>query len=229
MNFSRDTLAQENNTFLNPAVMDLQNVQRSFHNPSAWNVQNSTRNFHYSEPTQNANQGSFRSSALTNIQSAPRALHNWAKHLQLIQSSIVAPSNSCEANHVRLSMKAQAQLQTQQIDSAIQLLKMQYDAIMLSVHRASQSSSSVPTTQLPCCNVTAARDQASFATQFELPLTAKSGIEHVRSSLSLETRIGSKRTFGDSASAEDISIGKLLAISESTDNPSQSRKRERRT
>ena len=222
MNFSRDTLAQENNTFLNPAVMDLQNVQRSFHNPSAWNVQNSTRNFHYSEPTQNANQGSFR---FDKIQSAPRALHNWAKHLQLIQSSIVAPSNSCEANHVRPSLKAQAQLQTQQIDSAIQLLKMQYDAIMLSVHRASQSSSS---TQLPCCNVTAATDQASFATQFELPLTAKSEIEYVPSSLSVETTICRKRTFCDSASAEHISIGNLLAISESTDNPSQSRKRERR-
>ena len=227
MNFSRDAHAPETNvnTFLNSAVINFQNIQRSLHNPSAWHIQNPTRNFHYSEPTQIANQGSYRASAEINIQSAPRALHNRVQHLQLIHSAIVPPSNSCEANHVRPSLKAQAQLQTQQIDSAIQLLKMQYDAIMLSVHRASQSSSS---TQLPCCNVTAATDQASFATQFELPLTAKSEIEYVPSSLSVETTICRKRTFCDSASAEHISIGNLLAISESTDNPSQSRKRERR-
>ena len=128
---------------------------------------------------------------------------------------------------MRLSLNAQAQLQTQQIDSAIQLLKMQYNAIMLSVHRASQSSSSFPNAQPTCCSATAARDQASFAAQFELPPTAKSGIEYVKSSLSLETKVGSKRTLGDSDSAANVSIGNLLAISESTNNSGQGRKRAR--
>ena len=222
----------ENNvqgTFQNPAVINFQNAQRSYHNFTAWNIQNYAQKIQNSETINHVNQIglSFHSPASINIQSAPRALHNQAQNLQPIHSSIVPPTNSCEANHVRLRLKAQAQLQTQQIDSAIQLLKMQYDAIMLSVHRASQSFFSVPTAQPSCCNAAAARDQASFAAQFELPPTAKSGIEYVRSSLSMETKVGSKRALVDSASAADISIGNLLAISESTDRSSQGKKRAR--
>jgi hypothetical protein len=73
------------------------------------------------------------------------------------------------ANVYKSNLKAQARIQTQQIDSAIQLLKMQYDAIMASVQKSNQpleQSSAPPPTSATLSKVV---DQKSFAIQFELP------------------------------------------------------------
>eukprot|EP00291_Cryptomonas_curvata_P020937 CAMPEP_0172171550 /NCGR_PEP_ID=MMETSP1050-20130122/11955_1 /TAXON_ID=233186 /ORGANISM="Cryptomonas curvata, Strain CCAP979/52" /LENGTH=175 /DNA_ID=CAMNT_0012842995 /DNA_START=79 /DNA_END=606 /DNA_ORIENTATION=- len=78
------------------------------------------------------------------------------------------PSRS-PANVYKSNLKVQAQIQTQQIDSAIQLLKMQYDAIMASVQTSHQpleqpsSATSASATSSPVV------DQKSFSAQFELP------------------------------------------------------------
>ena len=98
----------------------------------------------------------------------------------------------------RWNVKAQAQLQTQQIDSAIQLLKMQYDAIMSSVQKNGQSDSG-DASQSSRGNSSVALDQTSFAAQFELPFAA--GCD-VRSSLSVETRISNKRATCDCESVD---------------------------
>jgi hypothetical protein len=74
-----------------------------------------------------------------------------------------------ELAHVApLNFKAQAQLQAQQIDSAIQLLKMQYDAIMSSVEK-SAGPSEVAANQSPSSTAPDVVDQSSFAADFELP------------------------------------------------------------
>jgi hypothetical protein len=66
------------------------------------------------------------------------------------------------------NLKVQALLQTQQINTAIQLLKMQYEAIMASVHR-SQCLSERAAIQTPTSQESAPLDQSSFASDFELP------------------------------------------------------------
>ncbi len=78
-----------------------------------------------------------------------------------------SPENVYQSN-----LKAQARIQAQQIDSAIQLLKMQYDAIMSSVQQS--QSHNQPAEQLPPVPSTSAIstqvvDQTSFSAQFELP------------------------------------------------------------
>lgn len=65
------------------------------------------------------------------------------------------------------NLKTQARIQTQQIDSAIQLLKMQYDAIMASVQEKHEISSPLP---LPSsATPSQVVDHKSFSTLFELP------------------------------------------------------------
>ena len=84
---------------------------------------------------------------------------------QALQHSL--PSRNRQNAH-KLNLKAQAQMQTQQIDSAIQLLKMQYDAIMSSVEK-SACPSEVAASQSPSSKSPEAVDQSSFAADFELP------------------------------------------------------------
>jgi hypothetical protein len=69
----------------------------------------------------------------------------------------------------KMTLKAQAQLQTQQIDSAIQLLKMQYDAIMSSVEQSTRSTCSEVAARPSESQKSTAVDQGSFAVDFELP------------------------------------------------------------
>jgi hypothetical protein len=86
------------------------------------------------------------------------------------------PSRS-PANVYNSNLKAQARIQTQQIDSAIHLLKMQYDAIMASVQQTpTQPLEHTPlqTPLLPPLRSTSATsspaiEQTSFAMHFELP------------------------------------------------------------
>jgi hypothetical protein len=80
------------------------------------------------------------------------------------------PSRS-PANVFKSSLKAQARIQAQQIDSAIQLLKMQYDAVMASVQNSHNQTLEQP--NFPLSSTAAAPsqvvDQKSFAMRFELP------------------------------------------------------------
>ena len=85
-------------------------------------------------------------------------------------------------------LKAQAQLQTQQIDSAIQLLKAEYDAIIKSI----LSSDSRNKTMVP-----AAMDQTTFASQFELPAAAESVTDDIWSSLACGNKHVQKRSYPD--------------------------------
>jgi hypothetical protein len=103
------------------------------------------------------------------------------------------------ANVYRSNLKAQARIQTQQIDSAIQLLKMQYDAIMASVQKSNLSVERP--TPLTSASVTPALvDQKSFSIQFELPAP----VFDMESTLTSEIRttIACKRTI-DSLPDED--------------------------
>jgi hypothetical protein len=73
-----------------------------------------------------------------------------------------------QPNLYKDTLKAQARIQTQQIDSAIQLLKMQYDSIMSSV----QQSHKQPLEQLPpqpSSSASQVVDHESFSAQFDLP------------------------------------------------------------
>jgi hypothetical protein len=74
------------------------------------------------------------------------------------------------ANDYKTTLKAQARIQTQQIDSAIQLLKMQYDAIMVSVQQSHNQPVEKAST-LPSKSATTSQvvDHDSFANQFDLP------------------------------------------------------------
>ena len=85
-------------------------------------------------------------------------------------------------------LKAQAQLQTQQIDSAIQLLKAEYDAIIKSI----LSSDSRNKTMAP-----AVTDQTTFASQFELPAAAESVTDDIWSSLACGNKHVQKRSYPD--------------------------------
>ena len=117
------------------------------------------------------------------------------------------------SNLSRLSLKAQAQLQAQQIDSAIHLLKMQYETIMRSLQKDCQSQSvefrSRQSTRMEL------KDQTTFGSQFDLPISEKSDIDFVRSSISIENSVGSKILHHSRSSAAAISITNLLANSDS--------------
>ena len=112
----------------------------------------------------------------------------------------------------RPSLKAQAQLQTKRIDSAIQLLKLQYEAIMMSVQMTGESTLGPAIRHPPC-----PPNQPSFAAHFDLPSAPKCDVENFPSSKSNETplRLSNKRTLSDQADPVDISIAKLLADSDS--------------
>ena len=84
--------------------------------------------------------------------------------------SIPQLSATHPSNIYKMHLKAQAQLQTQQIDSAIHLLKMQYDAIISSIQSSSSVCADVGVQSQECDTTTpAVQDQASFAAQFALP------------------------------------------------------------
>ena len=84
-------------------------------------------------------------------------------------------------------VKAQAQLQTQQINAAIQLLKAEYNALMKSILSSDQRVHKV--TPL-------AVDQTTFTSQFELPAAAES-VTDDWSSLALGTKHIHKRSYSD--------------------------------
>jgi hypothetical protein len=100
-------------------------------------------------------------------------------------SQLMHPKGSANAYQ-----KARARIQTQQIDSAIQLLKMQYDAIMASVQISNlpvegpQQSTSATSPQVV--------DQKSFAMQFELP-RPESDEQGAATTLAIDTTSACKR------------------------------------
>ena len=110
-----------------------------------------------------------------------------------------------------LSCKAQAQLQARQIESAIQLLKTEYNAIMASLQQASQSTSCDTSMQCLTSKDPSASDQTSFEAQFWLPPPAKSGIDYILSSLPNEAKPGKKRALVDESGFTAIAICNLLA------------------
>ena len=140
-------------------------------------------------------------------QSAQWAVHSPAQNLLMMPvrtdsdkettrfQTLNAPARNL-ANLYRLNLKAQAQLQTQQIDSAIQLLKMQYDAIMSSVQKtgltASEEASVSASTDMIASKGSIAVDQTSFAAQFELPAAKLENFD-IRSSLPVETKINKRK------------------------------------
>ena len=74
------------------------------------------------------------------------------------------------------NLKTQAQLQTQQIDAAIHLLKMQYDAIMASVENSNSLSLEDGGAHAHSCRPESLH-QRSFAAQFELPCPESVGVQ----------------------------------------------------
>jgi hypothetical protein len=85
----------------------------------------------------------------------------------LANGTVLAPEANMSAN--KLHVKSQAQLQTQQIDKAIQLLKMQYDAIMASVEKSANAQSDDASVRPASTKASNSLDQGSFAADFELP------------------------------------------------------------
>ena len=142
------------------------------------------------------------------------------------------------ASAYTMNVKAHAHFQTQQIDSAIKLLKMQYDSIMLSVKSTGQLPSGSGATQQSLSSTVDFPEQASFAVQFSLP-GEESRIEYSRLSSSHETVNSKKRSAQEltveiTAQRENVvSIENLVSNSESLEikNPeqsSQAKKRPRR-
>ncbi len=76
----------------------------------------------------------------------------------------------CPANDYNTNLKAQVRMQTQQIDSAIQLLKMQYDAIMSSVQQSPHQSHLIREQPSPSMKSATSQvvDHKSFSMRFEL-------------------------------------------------------------
>lgn len=105
-------------------------------------------------------------------------------------------------NLYNLNLKAQAQLQTKQIDSAIQLLKMQYDAIMSTVEKSNCSPCDDTSAHIHSSETSATKDQTSFAAQFELP-----GPEFVGEQLGLSAA----STFAMRASSPKRSLKTMLS------------------
>jgi hypothetical protein len=106
----------------------------------------------------------------------------------------------CHTHYYQPNLKAQARFQTQQIDSAIQLLKIQYDAIMSSVQ---QSQSPLPRISVTSTQVV---DQTSFSAQFELPGPASD--EQVATAREMET--SSFKRQWDNIQPDGISIKRLM-------------------
>ena len=79
-------------------------------------------------------------------------------------------------NLYTLNLKTQAQIQREQIDSAIQLLKTQYDAIMSSVEKSNNLSLEDGGAHAQSCRPESS-DQRSFAAQFELPGAELVGVQ----------------------------------------------------
>ena len=109
-----------------------------------------------------------------------------------------------------LSCKAQAQLLARQIESAIQLLKTEYNAIMASLQQASQS---ICDTSVQCLtsNDQSALNQTSFEAQFWLPPPAKSRIDYTLSPFLTDAEAGKKRALVDESGITAIAICNLLA------------------
>ena len=120
---------------------------------------------------------------------------------------------SSQATSCRPSCKAQAQLQARQIESAIQLLKTEYNAIMASLQQASHSISCRTSDQCLTSKDPSALNQTSFKDQFRLPPPAKS-IDYMLSPLSTEAEAGKKRALVDESGFTAMSISNLLADSE---------------
>ena len=113
-----------------------------------------------------------------------------------------------------LSCKAQAQLQARQIESAIQLLKTEYNAIMASLQHASQSISCDTSAQCLTSKDPSALNQTSFEARFRLLPSSKSGIDYMLSPFLTDAEAGKKRALVDESGVTAISISNLLADSE---------------
>jgi hypothetical protein len=117
-------------------------------------------------------------------------------------------------------LKVQARIQTQQIDSAIQLLKMQYDAIMASVQDKPHTSTTVPSTATSSQDV----DHKSFAMQFELPFPEPD--EDVAVACALDTAACKRKMHRE---FDGISITSLVdsdsCLSKTSESNLQSKKR----
>ena len=104
-----------------------------------------------------------------------------------------ATSNSANI-YKKLYVQAQVQRQTQQIDAAIQLLKMQYDSIMASIQNSCSSPAGTAMPQPKNINESPVPNQTSFAAEFELP-SAESRIDEIGTSLFGEMSNSKKRGF----------------------------------
>ena len=116
-----------------------------------------------------------------------------------------------QTNSSTLSCKAQAQLLARQIESAIQLLKTEYNAIMASLQQASQSTSCDTSMQCLTSKDPSASDQTSFEAQFWLPPPAKSRIDYTLSPFLTDAEAGKKRALVDESGITAIAICNLLA------------------
>jgi hypothetical protein len=140
-------------------------------------------------------------------------------HTQLMSAR--SPADVYNSN-----LKAQARIQAQQIDSAIQLLKMQYDAIMASVQQSHNQPLDQPSTQSSTSSQVV--DQTSFSTQFDLPGPASE--EQVAATSAIDTTSSCKRKSGSQSGR--MSITSLASDScspnKATGSELQSKKRLRR-
>jgi hypothetical protein len=75
-------------------------------------------------------------------------------------------ANGAAAHRNRCNQRSKIEIQTMQIDGAIQLLKIQYEAIMSNVRKSQVA--------LMCCN-TPVTTQTSFLSQFDLPGADRNG------------------------------------------------------
>ena len=105
-----------------------------------------------------------------------------------------------KANLYKLRLQAQVQLQTQQIDGAIQLLKMQYDSIMKTIQSPCTSPVYINMPQNSSI-ATVILDQASFAAKFALP-SLESRVEVFET---IENSAQKKRVFSKSMSQDSAS------------------------
>ena len=120
-----------------------------------------------------------------------------------------------QANSCTLSFKAQAQLQARHIESAIQLLKTEYTAIMASLQQASTPTSCDTSVRCLFSKGPSALNQTSFEAQFRLPPPSKSEIDYTSSSLSTEAEASKKkRALVDESGFTAIAISNLLTDSE---------------
>ena len=132
------------------------------------------------------------------------------------------PSRS-PANTYKPDLKVQARIQTQQIDSAIQLLKMQYDAIMASVHKSNlPQEQQLPPQPSTSAASTPVVDQKSFAAHFELP-GPESEAQGTPARFMDATNTSKRKTHGDSDGISDS-----CSPSKSSECSRQSTKRLRR-